>query len=253
LALYATSVSVVLAEEIAVAAASSLNFAFKDVVSDYEKKTGDHVKLSLGSSGNFYSQITNGAPFDVFFSADLRYPQKLEESGLAVPGSLSKYALGKIVLWVPKDSKLDLEKGIEALADPSVRKIAIANPKHAPYGRAAVQALEHLKLYDRTKDRLVFGENISQAAQFVTSGNCDAGIISLSLALSPSMKSAGRYVEIPLESHSPVEHGAVIVKNSTHQEAAKRFLEYVKAGEGKETLQRYGFELPDSMNGAGAQ
>src|SRR5947208_1867890 len=124
------------AAELKIAAASDLNFAFKDLVAEFEKKTGDRVKLILGSSGNFYSQIENGAPFDLYFSADIRYPQKLGEAGHALPGSLYKYAVGRIVLWTPMDSKVDVQKGLDALADPAVKKIAIANPKHAPYGRA---------------------------------------------------------------------------------------------------------------------
>ena len=230
--------------ELTVAAASDLNFAFKDLVAAYEKKTGRHVRLSLGSSGNFFSQIENGAPFDLYFSADIRYPQKLEEAGHAIPGSLYKYAVGRIVLWVPKHSSVAVEQGLAALKDPAVRKIAIANPKHAPYGRAAVSALEHHKLYDGLKDRLVLGENISQAAQFIESGACDAGIIALSLALAPTMKAAGKYYEIPTDAHPPLEQGAVILKKSSNQAHARDFLDFVKGPEGREIMQRYGFMLP---------
>jgi len=137
-----------------------------------------------------------------------------------------------------------VEKGMEALLDPSIRKIAIANPKHAPYGRAAVAAMEHFKVHDRVKDNLILGENISQAAQFIESGACDIGIVALSLALAPSMKAAGKYWEIPIESHPPLEQGAVILKNSKHSEAAKQFLEFVKGSEGQEIMRRYGFTLP---------
>src|SRR5947208_15979167 len=132
------------AGEISVAAASDMNFAFKEIVAEFEKKTGNTVKLSLGSSGNFFAQVSNGAPFDLFFSADIGYPKKLEQAGLAEPGTLYLYAIGRIVLWVPKGSPIDVHAlGIEALRHPSVKKIAIANPKHAPYGRAAVAAMEH--------------------------------------------------------------------------------------------------------------
>jgi len=230
-------------EDLTIAAASDLNFAFKDLVAEYEKKTGIHVKLSLGSSGNFFSQISNGAPFDLYFSADIRYPQNLEKAGHAVPGSLYEYAVGRIVLWAPKGSTLDLQKGLETLLDPSVRKIAIANPKHAPYGYAAVAAMEHFKVYDRVKDKIVLGENISQAAQFVESGACDIGIVALSLALAPSMKAAGKYWEIPMEAHPPLEQGTVILKRSKNQEAAKRFLEFLKGSQGQEIMQRYGFTV----------
>ena len=237
--------SVALSEDMTIAAASDLNFAFKVLVAEFEKKTGVHVKLSLGSSGNFFSQISNGAPFDLYFSADIRYPRKLEDSGYAVSGSLYPYAVGRIVVWVPSRSSLAVEKlGMETLLDPSIKKIAIANPKHAPYGRAAVAAMEHFKVYDRAKDKLVLGENISQAAQFVESGACDIGIVALSLALAPSMKSAGKYWEIPIEAHPPLEQGAVILKSSKSQEAAKRFLEFLKGSQGQEIMQRYGFTVP---------
>lgn len=236
--------SVALSEDLTIAAAADLNFAFKDLAAAYEKETGVHIKLSLGSSGNFFSQISNGAPFDLYFSADIRYPQKLEEAGDAVPGSLYKYAVGRIVLWAPNGSKVDVQKGLDALLDPAVKKIAIANPKHAPYGRAAVAAMEHFKVYDRVKDKLVLGENISQAAQFIESGACDIGIVALSLALAPSMKSAGKYWEIPIEAHPPLEQGAVILKSSKNQEAAKRFLEFLKGSQGQEIMQRYGFTVP---------
>lgn len=226
-----------------IAAASDLNFAFKELVAVYEQKTGRHVRLSLGSSGNFFSQIENGAPFDLYFSADIRYPQQLEEKGHAVAGSLYKYAVGRIVLWTRQDSRIAVEKGLEVLRDPSIRKIAIANPKHAPYGRAAVAALDSAKVYGEVKDRLVLGENISQAAQFIESGACEAGIIALSLALAPSMK-AGKYYEIPANLHAPLEQGAVILKKSSNPEQAKAFLEFVKGPQGQEIMHRYGFVLP---------
>lgn len=232
------------AEEITVAAASDLNFAFKELVGEYEKTTGNHVKLSLGSSGNFYSQIQNGAPFDLYFSADIGYPKKLEEAGLTVPGSLYRYAVGRIVLWTSHESRRDVSKGLEALRDQSIKKIAIANPKHAPYGRAAVAAMEHFKIYDQVKDRLVLGENISQAAQFIESGACEIGIVALSLALAPAMHAKGTYWEIPAEAHPPLEQGAVILKTSKQQDAARRFLEFMQSAKGQEIMTRYGFTIP---------
>lgn len=232
------------AAELKIAAASDLNFAFKEVVAEFEKKTGDRVKLTLGSSGNFYSQIENGAPFDLYFSADIRYPEKLIEGGHGLHGSLYKYAVGRIVLWVPTGSLVALDKGFESLISPSVRKIAIANPKHAPYGRAAVAALEHFKVYDAVRDKLVLGENISQAAQFVESGASDAGIIALSLAMAPTMKASGKYWEVPADAHPPIEQGAVILKRSTNQEQARDFLKFLQDKVGQEIMRRYGFVLP---------
>jgi len=232
------------AEEIAIAAASDLNFAIKEVIAEYEKATGNHVKLSLGSSGNFYAQIQNGAPFDLYFSADIGYPKKLEEAGLTVPGTLYRYAVGRIVLWTNQTSHRDISKGLEALRDSAVKKIAIANPKHAPYGRAAVAAMQHYKVYDQAKDRLVLGENISQAAQFVESGACDVGVIALSLALAPTMKAAGTYWEIPAEAHPPLEQGAAILKSSRQQKTAQQFFEFMQGTQGQEIMKRYGFTLP---------
>jgi molybdate transport system substrate-binding protein len=232
------------AEEIAIAAASDLNFAIKEVIAEYEKKMGNHVKLSLGSSGNFFAQIQNGAPFDLYFSADIGYPKKLEEAGLTVPGSLYRYAVGRIVLWTSHTSHQDVSKGLDALRDPGIKKIAIANPKHAPYGRAAVAAMQHFKVYDEAKDRLVLGENISQAAQFIESGACDVGVIALSLALAPTMKAAGTYWEIPAESHPPLEQGAAILKSSKQQKTAQEFVEFMRGTQGQEIMKRYGFTLP---------
>jgi molybdate transport system substrate-binding protein len=239
-----TGVNFTVAEEITIAAASDLNFVFRELVSEYEKSTGDRVRLSLGSSGNFYAQIQNGAPFDLYFSADIAYPRKLEEAGLIIPGSLYPYAIGRIVLWAGKDSRLDLSKGLEILREPMVKKIAIANPKHAPYGRAAVAAMEHAQVYDRVKDKLVFGENISQAAQFVESGAADIGIIAMSLALAPPMQAAGRYWEISAYAHPPIEQGAVILKGAKNQEHAKAFLSFVQSAEGQAMMKRYGFAIP---------
>src|SRR6516165_4018869 len=185
------------AGEIKVAAASDLTFAFKPIVASFEKQSGDGVRLTYGSSGNFFSQIRNGAPFDLFFSADVSFPRKLEAAGLTEPGSIYEYAKGEIVIWVPNASKLDLSMGLTVLLDPSIRKIAIANALHAPYGAAAVAAMKHAGIYDQVKGKFVQGENISQAAQFVHSGNAEVGIIALSLALAPAMKNDGRYVIIP--------------------------------------------------------
>jgi molybdate transport system substrate-binding protein len=202
------------------------------------------VRLTLGSSGNFFAQIQQGAPFDLFFSADISYPKKLDEAGLVVPGSLYPYAIGRMVLWAGKDSHLDVSKGLDILRESTIRKIAIANPKHAPYGRGAVAAMEYFKVYDLVKDKLILGENISQAALFIESGACDIGIIALSLAMAPVMKSKGTYWEIPAEAHPPLEQGAVIMKQSKSPEAARQFVEFIKGPNGQEIMKRYGFIVP---------
>jgi molybdate transport system substrate-binding protein len=157
----------------------------QDIAGRFQKESGKTVRVIYGSSGNFFQQVQNGAPFDMFFSANLDYPKKLEAAGLTRPDSYYQYARGKIVVWISKDSKIDLSAGLKALLDPGVKKIAIANPQHAPYGQAAVSAMEKEGIYEKAKDKFVLGENISQTASFVISGSADIGVVALSLALSP--------------------------------------------------------------------
>jgi molybdate transport system substrate-binding protein len=233
-----------LAQEISVAAAADLQFAMQDIATRFQKETGTTVKATYGSSGNFLQQIQNGAPFDVFFSANLDYPKKLETAGLTAPGSYSEYARGKIVIWVSSDSKIDLSPGMEVLLDPSVKKIAIANPLHAPYGQAAVAALQHENIYDKVKDKFVLGENISQTASFVVSGAADVGIVALSLALSPNMKDKGRYVEVPATDYPPIEQACVILRSSKNKQVAQQFLAFVKTRAIRDVLRSYGFDVP---------
>lgn len=228
------------AQDLLVAAASDLQFAFPDVASRFQKETGHAVKFTFGSSGNFFSQIQNGAPFDLFFSADIDYPTQLQSAGLTAPGSLRRYATGKIVLWVSKQSTVDLKNGLRALLDPSIRKISIANPEHAPYGRAAVAALRHEKLYEQMRAKLVLGENISQAAQFVQSANADAGILALSLAVTAPLKDSGRYYEIPASFYPAIDQGVVILKSSKQRELAEEFVTFLKRPEIVVLLQTYG-------------
>jgi molybdate transport system substrate-binding protein len=234
--------------EIRVAAAADLKFAMSELAADFEKRTGTSVSVTYGSSGNFFSQIQSGAPFDVFFSADIEYPKKLEAAGLAESGTIYEYALGRLVIWTPVDSKLDVAKqGWGILLDVSVQKIAIANPEHAPYGRAAVAALKKAGIYESVKARLVYGENISQAAQFVQSGNAQAGILALSLAVSPAMIDGKRW-EIPADMHPPIVQAALVLKNAKNKEATLNFLNYVKSEKGRAILAKYGFTLPVSTN-----
>jgi molybdate transport system substrate-binding protein len=229
---------------VTVAAASDLTYAMNEIAANFQKATGCTIRLSMGSSGNFLTQIENGAPFDVFFSADIAYPKKLEAEGLAAPGSTYLYAIGKIVLWTRKDSRVDVSKGLSVLRDPTVQKIAIANPEHAPYGRAAEEALRQAGVYDAVKDRLVLGENISQAAEFVESGNADAGILALSLVVSPAMKDKGRAWNIPEHLYAPIQQGVVIVRASKNPQGASQLLDYIKLPSTAALLERYGFVLP---------
>jgi molybdate transport system substrate-binding protein len=234
------------AQSITVVAAADLQSAMQEVGAAFEKQTGKEVKLIYGSSGNFFQQLQNGAPFDMFFSANLDYAKRLQAAELTESGSYYEYAQGKIVIWVPKDSKLDLKAGLKGLLDNSVGKIAVANPQHAPYGQAAVAALEKEGIYDRVKNKLVLGENISQTASFVMSGAADAGIVALSLALSPNMKDKGRYVEIPDREYPPIEQACVILSSSKNKEAAKQFLSYIKTPAVAAILRRYGFDVGSS-------
>src|SRR6476660_60775 len=233
-------------QEITVAAAADLQPAMQDIAARFGKETSKTVKLIFGSSGNFFQQIQNGAPFDIFFSANLDYPRRLEAAGLTAPGSYYQYAKGKIVIWVPKESRIDLSSGMQALLAPSVTKVAIANPEHAPYGQAAVAAMRKQKVYDRLKDKFVLGENISQTASFVVSGSADAGIIALSLALSPNMKDKGRYADIPSADYPPIEQACVILRSSKNPAVARAFLEFVKTDAIKDLLRKYGFEVTGS-------
>jgi molybdate transport system substrate-binding protein len=231
------------AQPISVAAAADLQFAMQDMAARFQKETGKSVKVTYGSSGNFFQQFQNGAPFDLFFSANLDYPKKLEAAGLTEPGSYYQYAKGKIVIWVPKDSKLDLGSGLQGLLNPSIKKIAVANPQHAPYGQAAVAAMQKENVYDKVKDKLVLGENISQTALFVVSGSADVGIVALSLALSPKMKDRGRYADVPADEYPPLEQACVILSSSKNKETAKQFLSFIKTGTIGDVLRSYGFEV----------
>lgn len=227
-----------------VAAASDLQFAMGEIAPAFEKTTGSTVKLSFGASGNFVAQITAGAPFDLFFSADESYPKRLIESGVALPESFYRYATGRLVLWVPNASPIDLAgEGMQALLHPSIRKIAVANPAHAPYGKAAVAALQSSGLYERVQSRLVLGENISQAAQFVQSGNADIGLLSLSHANAAAMKEKGRFWLVPADAYPPLHQGVVILRRSREAALAQSLIDFIKSGEGKVILERYGFTL----------
>jgi molybdate transport system substrate-binding protein len=202
------------------------------------------VKVSYGSSGRLFAQITSGAPFDLFLSADEEYPQKLVDAGAAVAESLTPYAAGRLVLWVPKDSPLDVGQGLGALRDPRVRRVAIANPEHAPYGRAAEAALRAAGLLDALRERLVLGENVSQAAQFVESGNAEAALLPLSLALAPTLARGGRYAVVPEGLHPPLVQAAVVTKHGRRNLASAGFLRFVLGREGRAILGRWGYAAP---------
>lgn len=233
--------------EITIAAAADLKFAMDELVTEFRANRSDIVvKATYGSSGNFFAQIQNRAPFDLYFSADVEYPRKLADAGDALDTNIFLYAFGRLVVWTPTNSPVDAQKlGIQSLLAPPVKKIAIANPQHAPYGRAAVEAMKSLKVYQQTESRLVFGENIAQTAQFVQSGAADIGIIALSLAIAPQMRDAGRYWELPLDSYPRLEQGGIILKWTKEPQASRAFRDFALGPQGRKVLKRYGFSLPE--------
>lgn len=249
LILFLGLLSPLLAQEIKVAAAADLNYAMKDLASRYEQKTGNKVALSFGASGNFYSQISNGAPYDVFFSADLDYVKKLAAAGKVDNASVRTYAIGHLVLWYPQigDSRDHLrtpQQITHILLSPQVTRVAIANPEHAPYGRAAIAMLEHYDLKGKVSPKLVLGENVSQAVQFVQSGNAQAGLVALSLILSPAVKNPGPFDKVPDDAYPAIQQGVGILTTSKNKKAAQAFIDYISSPEGTAVLERYGFGVP---------
>ncbi len=232
------------AETVQIAAASDLKFALDDLISSYQKRypKAEPVNVSYGSSGNFFAQIQAGAPFTLFLSADASYPAQLEAANLTLKGTRRDYAIGRLVVWVPKDSPLEVETlGPQVLTDPRVKKIALANPEHAPYGKAAISLLEHYKLADTLKSKFVLGENIAQAAQYAQTA-ADAGILALSIVKAPSFAaSGGRYWLAPLSEHIPLRQQMVVLKNG---ENTRRFWSFILSPSARETFKKFGFVLP---------
>lgn len=234
-------------KDLKVAAAADLTYVMDKLGSAFETQAGVHVTVSLGSSGNFFSQIQNGAPFDVFLSADKSYPDKLDQAG-KIEGRVVPYARGRLVIWVPNNSSLQLPSkdhvlsgDLNFLTGPAVRKVAIANPEHAPYGRAAVAVLTHFGVYDQVEPKIVMGENISQTAQFGQSGNADVTLISLSLASSGSLQHDGRWLLLPEDSYPPIEQTGVVLKSSQNKAQAKGFLDFISSAEGQAIMHDFGF------------
>jgi len=227
------SIPVTVAQQtLRVAAAADLEPALPRILAQFEQSTGIHADATFQASAALATQIENGAPFDLFLSADLSYPKRLIDAGLAdaagSPDSTTPitYAKGTLVLWARKDSKLPAPS-LELLRDPGLQRLAIANPERAPYGRAAVAAMTSLKLYNALRSRLVTAENIAQAAQFVDSGNADAGLISLTAALTARLSTSGRFFVIPKDLYAPIEQGAVIITRTTRRAAAHKLLDYL--------------------------
>jgi molybdate transport system substrate-binding protein len=232
------------AQDVTVAAASDLQTSLPGLIAQFERETARRVRVTFGSSGNFFAQIQNGAPFDVFLSADVTYPERLQDAGLTEPGTLTRYANGRLALWTRTDSGVDVRGGLGMLRDGRVKRIAIANPDHAPYGRAALEALRRAGIYEDVRGRFLMGENIAQAAQFAESGNADVAIIALSLAQGPALKAVGTYVVIPASMHPPIEQGAVVLKGAKNKTAARQFLAYLGQPHAADYLAERGFEVP---------
>jgi molybdate transport system substrate-binding protein len=226
-----------------IAAAADLQTVMPDLMMRFERESRVPTQVSYGSSGNFFAQIQNGAPFDVFFSADVDYPRRLVESGHAERDSLYEYATGHLVLWTRGDSNIDVSGGLAFLASAAIRRIAIANPTYAPYGRAAVAALQHEQLYDKVQSKLVLGENISQTAQFAQTGNADVAIVSLSFALGPALKN-GKYSEIPQSFYPAIRQAAVLMRRSRNKAAARQLLAFLRRPQSVQLLTTFGFVVP---------
>lgn len=231
--------------KVAVAAASDLRYALDAIIHSFAEAEPDiAVAVTYGSSGNLFAQLSSGAPFDLFLSADMEYPRQLIRAGLAREDSQFLYAIGHLVLWVPKDSPLDEKRGMEILLDPAVTKIAFANPQFAPYGRAAKAALESLGLLDKVKDRLVLGDSVAQVAQFVESGGAEVGILALSLARAPALADKGRFWQIPDDKFPKLEQGGVILAAAKDPDAALAFRRFLMGDTGRTILEQFGFEAP---------
>jgi molybdate transport system substrate-binding protein len=233
----------VYAREITVAGAANVQFTLDDLKAEFTRETGIDVKTVIGSSGKLTSQAENGAPFDVFLSADMKYPDKLYKEGFALR-SPKVYVYGTLVLWTMKN--MDLSQGVNAVNDAGVRKIALANPEQAPYGREAVNALKYYKLYDQLKRKLVLGESISQANQFITTGAADIGFTAESVVLSPNMQGKGKWIEVDSQSYKPIAQGAVVLRYAEKDDAkeAHEFYDFLFSAPAQEIFKKYGYKLP---------
>jgi len=237
----------VLAEKITIAAASDLKGCLDEVAARFRKAhAGDEVEVVYGSSGKFKTQIEQGAPFDLFFSADIGFPRDLLKANLAV-GEVHPYAIGRLVLWSKTIDASTLK--VTDLSRADIRKIAIANPQHAPYGKSAEEALRASGVWEKVEGKLVYGENISQTAQFADSGNAQVGIIALSLVLGPELAGKGSYSLVPDSLHEPLEQGFVITRRAADNLLAKSFADYMDSGQTRAVMVRYGFALQGEASG----
>ena len=232
------------AEALLVAAASDLTHSVQELGAAFSREVpGAQVKFTTGASGNLFAQITHGAPFDVFLSADLVYPARLAGAGAADESTLATYAIGRLALW-SLDPRFDLKQGMRIFNDARLTRVAIANPDVAPYGKAARAALQAHGFWDVVKGKLVMGENISQTAQFVQTGNAQIGIVSYATVLAPKMKGIGSYYLVPDNGNAPIEQGAIITRHGKSNPLAPRFMQFMQSPAARAILLRHGFTLP---------
>lgn len=225
-----------MAGEIRVAVASNFSKAITNIAEQFEKNTGHDVKLIFGSTGKHYAQIRNGAPFDAYFAADTRRPELLEQEGLALPGTRFTYAIGKVILWSPTEAYVDSQAKV--LGQGGFHRLAIANPRLAPYGKAAQQVLQAYGIWDSLQGRMVRGENIGQTFQFVKSGNAELGFVAYAQVKSPGQHIEGSWWEVPQALYTPIKQQAVLLKES---EAARAFMSFIRSDAAAKIIQGYGY------------
>ena len=228
------------AEQVLVAVAANFVPPFREIAIEFERTTGHNVQVAAGSSGNFYSQIKNGAPFDVFFSADNERPKLLGEEGFGVKDSRFTYAIGRLVLWSPN---ADLIKGEETLRFKQYKRLTIANPKTAPYGLAAMQAMQKLELWEGIQSQIVMGESLGQTMGFIESGNAQLGFVALSQVMDPKIKGKGSRWDVPTNLHEPIKQDVILLTKGKNNPAAKALMEFIGSPQAKAIIERYGYEL----------
>ncbi len=224
---------------ITVGAAADLNYVFPEIAELFEQETGINVDFNFGSTGQLAQQIERGAPIDLFAAANQSFVEQLNQKGRAIEETMKVYGRGRIVLWLREDSPLEIER-VEELTNPEIKRIAIANPDHAPYGIAAREALQSVGIWDRIQPKLVLGENVRQTLQYAETGNVDVAIVALSLAVVVP----GQYELIPEELHEPLDQMLTVIEGSPHAEEARQFAEFINGKQGRPLMQQYGFSLP---------
>lgn len=232
-------------EHVSIAAASNLIYALDELNAAFTAiEPAVELTVSSGASGSLVTQISHGASYDVFLSADVEYPQALIAKGFAESRSLVIFAAGELVLWTTHPA-VALDSMAAAISNPSVRKIAVANMDSAPYGRAAREALKQLGLFSQAEPKLVIGENITQAAQFVETGNAELGLVALSLVLSPRLKNRGHWIAVPPDTYPRLDHAAVLTSRAKNNPAASRYLAFLSSDRAREILRRFGYQVPE--------